>query len=121
MPKLTVEDVGEFNVKTGTRLVLALADNGGDNMHACGGYARCTTCRVKFISGEPLNYTQAELDVLDAQGKLGEFRLACQCLVNDDMHVSPLMKFSESGRPDAGQRPEAEITPRPEWTQLPGA
>ncbi|MDP7544570.1 MAG: 2Fe-2S iron-sulfur cluster-binding protein, partial [Anaerolineales bacterium] len=53
MPKLTIGGVGEFNVEAGTRLVLALADHGADNMHACGGYGGCTTCRVEFVSGEP--------------------------------------------------------------------
>jgi 2Fe-2S iron-sulfur cluster binding domain len=46
MPKLTVEGVGEFEVSSGKRLVLALEDNAGiDQLHACGGHARCTTCR----------------------------------------------------------------------------
>ena len=119
MPKLIIEGVGEFNVESGTRLVLALSDNIADNVHACGGFARCTTCQVEFITGEPQKCTQAEVDVLERKNKLGEFRLACQCLVNEDMHVRVLMKFSESGRPDPGQRPENEITPAPEWIQTP--
>ncbi len=39
-----------------------------DQLHACGGFARCTTCRVEFISGEPRKMTQAEKDVLAARG-----------------------------------------------------
>ena len=47
MPKLTVADVGEFDVPTSKRLVLALEDEAKvDQLHACGGNARCTTCRV---------------------------------------------------------------------------
>ncbi len=61
MPKLTVEGVGEFNVPTGKRLVLALTDEAGiDQLHACGGNARCTTCRVEFLAGEPDRMTVAE-------------------------------------------------------------
>src|ERR1700683_15149 len=61
MPKLTVEGVGTFDVPAGKRLVLALIDEAGiDQMHACGGNAKCTTCRVKFISGEPERVTSAE-------------------------------------------------------------
>ena len=38
MPKLTVEGVGDFDVDTGKRLVLALTDEAGiDQLHACGG------------------------------------------------------------------------------------
>ena len=119
MPKLIIEGVGEFNVESGTRLVLALSDNTADNVHACGGFARCTTCQVEFVSGEPQRCTPAELDVLERNSKLGDFRLACQSLVNEDMHVRVLMKFSESGRPDPGPRPENEITPAPAWIQAP--
>lgn len=119
MPKLKIEGVGEFNVESGTRLVLALSDNTADNVHACGGYARCTTCQVEFMNGEPQKCTQAEVDVLERKNNLGDFRLACQCVVDQDMHVRVLMKFSESGRPDPGPRPEAEITPDPQWTQTP--
>jgi ferredoxin len=61
MPKLTVEGVGTFDVPDGKRLVLALEDEAHvDQMHACGGNARCTTCRVEFVAGEPDTMTQAE-------------------------------------------------------------
>src|SRR5207245_11610421 len=50
MPKLTVEGVGTFDVPQGKRLVLALEDEAKvDQLHACGGNARCTTCRVEFV------------------------------------------------------------------------
>ena len=51
MPKLRIEDVGDYDVPKGTRLVNALEDNGGEPLHRCGGYARCTTCRVEFLGG----------------------------------------------------------------------
>ena len=54
MAKLTVEGVGEFEVTDGKRLILALTDDAKvDQLHACGGNARCKTCRVEFVSGEP--------------------------------------------------------------------
>ena len=72
MPKLTVDGVGEFDVAAGKRLVLALTEDAGiDQLHACGGHARCTTCRVEFISGEPKQMTVAERDVLKARGVTG--------------------------------------------------
>ena len=53
MPTLTVEDLGQYVVPQGKRLVLALEQDAGiDQLHACGGHARCTTCRVEFVSGE---------------------------------------------------------------------
>src|SRR5207249_1182466 len=78
MSKLTVEGVGEFEVPAGKRLVLALEDEAKiDQLHACGGNARCTTCRVEFISGEPEQMTAAEKSVLAARGLTG-VRLSCQ-------------------------------------------
>ena len=54
MAKLTVDGVGEFEVGQGKRLVLALEDEAGvDQLHACGGNARCTTCRVVFFPPRP--------------------------------------------------------------------
>jgi len=111
MPKLTIEGVGSVEVPQDTRLVLALEDHGGEPLHRCGGYARCTTCRVEFISGEPETMTEAERSKLESQGNLGNFRLSCQCKVDHDMHVKVLMPFSESGLGDPGPRPEEHITP----------
>ena len=69
MPKLTVEDARTVEVPQGKRLINALEDDVAiDPLHACGGNARCTTCRVEFISGEPAKMTQAEKAVLTAKG-----------------------------------------------------
>jgi ferredoxin len=113
MPKLTVENVGEFAIPDGKRLVLALEDEAKiDQLHACGGNARCTTCRVEFIAGEPDNMTQAERDVLTARGLTG-IRLSCQILCDHDMAVRAISRFAGSGRKDAGQRPADTIQPEP--------
>ena len=62
MPKLEVEGAGAFDVEEGKRLVLAIEEDAGvDIMHACGSYARCATCRVEFLEGEPEDMTNAEL------------------------------------------------------------
>ncbi len=111
MPKLTIEGVGEVEVAGGTRLVIALEDNGGEPLHRCGGYARCTTCRVEFLEGEPAAMTEAERSRLESQGNLGKFRLSCQSKVDQDMQVKVLLPFSESGLDDPGPRPEDYITP----------
>ena len=60
MPILTVEGFSPVDVEAGKRLVNAIEQDAGvDILHACGGNARCTTCRVEFISGEPSRMTKA--------------------------------------------------------------
>ena len=113
MPKLTVADVGEFDVPQGKRLVLALEDEAHiDQLHACGGNARCTTCRVQFVAGEPERMTEAEKTVLAARGLTG-VRLSCQILCDHDMTVRAISRFAGSGRKDSGMRPEDNIQPQP--------
>ena len=115
MPSLTVVDVGTFEVPTGKRLVLALEQDAGiDQLHACGGNARCTTCRVEFVSGEPERSTKAEREVLARKGLTG-VRLSCQMLCDRDMTVRAISRLAGSGRPDPGPTPAPEITPPPEY------
>jgi ferredoxin len=117
MPKLSVEGVGEFDVPQGKRLVLALEQDAGiDQLHACGGNARCTTCRVEFLSGEPDSMTVAEKQVLAAKGVSG-VRLSCQILCDHDMSVRAISRLAGSGRPNAGNTPTPDIQPQPvQWT-----
>ena len=116
MPTLTVEGYGTFEVPSDKRLVLAIEQDAGvDILHACGGNARCTTCRVEFIDGEPARQTVAERDRLAAR-ELSGVRLSCQILCDHDMAVRAISRLAGSGRPDAGKRPEAQITPPPVWT-----
>ncbi len=113
MPKLSVENVGQFEVPQGKRLVLALEDEAHvDQLHACGGNARCTTCRVEFVAGEPDKMTQAEKSTLAARGLTG-VRLSCQILCDHDMTVRAISRLAGSGRKDAGPRPADTIQPEP--------
>ena len=115
MPKLTVEGQGEFEVPEGKRLVLALTDEAGvDQLHACGGNSRCTTCRVEFVSGEPAKQTVAEKELLAARGLTG-IRLSCQIVCEADMAVRAISRLEGSGRADAGKRPADDIQPPPAW------
>jgi ferredoxin len=116
MPKLIVEGVGEFDVPEGKRLVLALEDVAGvDQLHAYGGNARCTTCRVEFVAGEPPRMTVAEKSVLTARGLFG-VRLSCQIICDHDMAIRAISRLAGSGRKDAGPRPADAIEPQPpEW------
>ncbi len=115
MPRLTVEDVGTFDVPFEKRLVLALEDEAAiDHLHACGVQARCTTCRVEFIDGEPERSTKAEQEVLARKGVTG-VRLSCQILCDHDMTVRAISRLAGSGRADAGRRPQPFIEPPPEY------
>ena len=118
MPKLTVEGVGEFEVPAGKRLVNALEDECGvDQLHACGGVGRSTTCRVEFVTAEPARMTKAERDVLAAKGLAGTpgLRLSCQITCETDMSVNATSRLAGSGRANAGGRPAATIEPPAEW------
>ncbi len=119
MPKLTVEGYGTFDVALNKRLVLAIEQDAKvDILHACGGNARCTTCRVEFIDGEPSAQTAAEKDRLEFRGLAG-VRLSCQILCDHDMTVRAISRLEGSGRPDPGRTPEASITPPPQWITRP--
>ena len=111
MPALIVDGVGTFQIEPGKRLVLALEQDAKvDQLHACGGKARCTTCKVEFIDGEPTTMTVAEKNVLAAKGLTG-VRLSCQILCDHDMHVRAISRLEGSGRADAGGTPAAQIEP----------
>jgi ferredoxin len=120
MPNLTVQDVGSFDVPQGKRLVNALEDDAKiDQLHACGGNARCTTCRVQFVEGEPTKITQAEKDLLALRGLTVHpgLRLSCQIQCEHDMTVKAISRLAGSGRADAGKRPTDDIQPSPVWVE----
>lgn len=114
MPKLTI-DGKTYDVAEGKRLVLAIEEQGVNIGHRCGGYARCTTCRVEFEAGEPDTMTRAEYTKLSEAGLMGQVRLSCQIVCNHDMSVRPLMTLESEGWTDTGPPPEATVTPAAEW------
>jgi len=115
MAQLTVEGYGTFDVAQGKRLILALEEDAGvDQLHACGGNCKCTTCKVEFVAGEPSQMTQAEKDKLAERGLSG-VRLSCQIQVNGDMTVRAISRLEGSGMADAGGKPEPDIHPEPVW------
>ncbi|MGI4788369.1 MAG: 2Fe-2S iron-sulfur cluster-binding protein [Janthinobacterium lividum] len=105
MLTVTIEGLTPFEVENGKKLVLAIEDSGYDILHRCGGFARCTTCKVHFLSGEPTEYNTEERESLEEDGLLGQYRLSCQVRVTGDMTIDPPDKASDRGIP-AGDRPE---------------
>src|SRR4028118_1569385 len=108
MPKITAETVAGtemFEAEAGRKLVLALEDHGIDILHRCGGNARCTTCRVEVLSGDPGEIGEPERVILATKTDLGErTRLSCQIRVIDDLHIKVIRQASVEGI-DAGNRP----------------
>lgn len=94
--QITVEGFGKFEIEDGKKLVLALEESGVDVSHRCGGQARCTTCRVKFLSEEPEMGLEEKMR-LDSEDDMGKYRLSCQSRVHGDMHVEVLMLASKEG------------------------
>lgn len=112
MPKLTV-DGQEYDVPEGRRLVLAIEESGVPIGHRCGGFARCTTCRVEVSAGEPGAMTRAEYEKLASKELLGQVRLSCQIVCDHDMAVHPLMTMNNQTWSDPGPAPEPTVTPDP--------
>ncbi|HYO88405.1 MAG TPA: 2Fe-2S iron-sulfur cluster-binding protein [Candidatus Limnocylindrales bacterium] len=119
MPTITLRDGTRIEAPAGKRLVLALEDGGVDILHRCGGFARCTTCRVEFLDGEPERMTAAEHDRLQARELLGLARLSCQITCENDMRLQVLQTVSTTDLEDPGPRPEDQITPPPVWDKAP--
>jgi ferredoxin len=116
MPKLTIQDGSTTSVPQGKRLINALIDDAkADQHYSCGGNAKCTTCRVQFVSGEPSQITQAEKDLLKASGldQQPGLRLSCQIVCDHDMTVKVISPKPPNKTP---ARPTDEIAPPAVWT-----
>ena len=108
MPHVTVEGEKTFEVEAGKKLVLAIEDAGIDILHRCGGNAKCTTCRVEVLAGDPGEIGDAERNRLAMETGLAEnVRLSCQVRVIDDLKVRVVNQASVRGIP-AGPRPTEE-------------
>jgi ferredoxin len=105
MPTVTVEGEAPFEVEAGRKLVLAIEDAGIDILHRCGGNAKCTTCRVQVLHGEPTPMEDLERERLAREAALGpDIRLSCQIRVESDLTVRVLQRASAMGI-DPGTRP----------------
>ena len=108
MRKITAENANgtlAFECEEGRKLVLCLEDNGIDILHRCGGNARCTTCRVEVVSGDPGEIGEPEKAVLATKTDLNDHtRLSCQVRLIDDLHIKVVNQASVKGM-DAGPRP----------------
>jgi ferredoxin len=101
----TATGIKAFEAEDGKKLVLAIEDNDIDILHRCGGNARCTTCRVEVLHGDPGPIEEAEAAILATKTDLNErTRLSCQIRIIDDLHVKVINQASVLGI-DPGNRP----------------
>lgn len=118
MTKIEVENIKTFDAELTTRLVLALEDAGIDILHRCGGYARCTTCRVEVLAGNPGPMTDRERQRLArVPDATPTTRLSCQVLVGDSLRIRVTNRLSESPFSDAGPRPSDTLEPQQPLSQ----
>jgi len=108
MPRIeaiTATGSQEIDGPEGKKLVLVLEDAGIDILHRCGGNARCTTCRVEVLAGDPGEMGELERNRLAMETDLPDHvRLSCQVRVHDDLKVQVINQVSVRGM-DAGPRP----------------
>jgi ferredoxin len=108
MPKIQAETANglvETEAPEGKKLVLTLEDAGIDSLHRCGGNARCTTCRVEVLQGDPGEMGELERNRLAVEAELAaNVRLSCQIRVKNDLKVRVINQVSVRGI-DAGPRP----------------
>jgi uncharacterized 2Fe-2S/4Fe-4S cluster protein (DUF4445 family) len=106
VPKLTVEQLGTFEVKGGETLLEALRRHGVPVTAGCGGLGLCGLCRVKILQGELSPPSTREAELLGQQLEKG-WRLACQAKVLGDAKVEiPLRRATAKFR----VRPLASIS-----------
>src|SRR5687768_7414114 len=112
MPKIhadTATGPVETEAPEGKKLVLVLEDAGVDILHRCGGNAKCTTCRVEVLDGDPGEMREPERNRLALEPGLAEnVRLSCQVRVGSgDLKVRVLGQASVRGL-EPGTRPSED-------------
>lgn len=86
-------DGRSIEAKRGQTLLAAALKAGLPHTHACGGNARCSTCRVMVIDGMQncSDPTWKETRIVKKLGFSAAFRLACQTTVSGDVTVRRLV------------------------------
>lgn len=98
-------DGRRFRVTPGATVLEVLRENGVDHAAVCGGRGRCTTCRLRVVTGEdhlpPPDGVEAK--ALERIHAVEGMRLACQIRPTDDISIAPLLPANASAAD--GRRP----------------
>jgi uncharacterized 2Fe-2S/4Fe-4S cluster protein (DUF4445 family) len=87
IPLTILPDRVVLSVEPGSTILRAAHDGGVDITATCGGRGRCTSCRVKFVSGTvPPPTIMDEVQLGDGLVREG-YRLSCQCRVIEPVAV----------------------------------
>lgn len=91
--RITYPDGRSFRVPPGATVLEVLRDNGIDHAAVCGGRGRCTTCRLRVVTGadhlpEPDGVEAKALERIHA---VEGMRLACQIRPDHDIAIAPLL------------------------------
>ncbi len=94
MTKVTsLPDNVEFHVNDDETLLAAALRSGVTFAHACGGRAKCSTCRIWIVDGMKAcsQRTEAEASLAERLGFTDEMRLACQLRPEGELRVRRLV------------------------------
>jgi adenylate cyclase len=93
LPRLTHSNGRAMAMLPGATVLETLRANGIPHASVCGGRARCTTCRVRVVSGQAQLPPPAglEAEALTRIGASPGVRLACQIRPSTDISVMPLL------------------------------
>lgn len=92
----------------GVNILDASNENNIPHASVCGGRGRCSTCRIRVVSGEEgLSQPSAEeLRVLERVGAPPHVRLACQAIPSTDVSVVPLLPPNATVRDSRRRSPD---------------
>lgn len=90
---LSLPDDRRAHVEPGQTLLEALREADVPIVHACGGHARCSTCRVRVVAGLEgcTPRTEDEQRMAERIGLEDAIRLACQTKIRGDVTVRRLV------------------------------
>ena len=94
MPKIVcLPDKREFDIGPEETVLDAALRAGIPHAHACGGHAKCSTCRIWILDGleHCADSSEAERTLSSALGFGPEVRLACQTRVHGDVKLRRLV------------------------------
>jgi adenylate cyclase len=101
MPRVRYLDGPTFDLEPGETVLEASIRGGIDHRHACGGNARCSTCRIEVLEGIE-HCPEARLServVLAIHRLAPPVRLACQLRPEGDLKVRVLLRESDHPSP----------------------